>query len=91
MAYLKQGVTEAWFDQVWRPFWDALDAAQKVAYLSQWKATPEWIDAISSAFDVPEAFDVDADARESAAYLQALRDEQRKMPKRSWFSRLFGD
>lgn len=91
VAYLKQGDTEAWFDQVWRPFWDALDATQRVAYLNEWKATPEWIDAINCVYDLPQAFDADADAQESAVYLQALRDEQRRLRSRSWLSRMFGN
>jgi hypothetical protein len=46
----KQGVEEAWFDQIWRPFWNALSAAQRVAYFDHWHAAPEWRDAIEFFF-----------------------------------------
>ncbi len=86
-AYLKQGATEAWFDQVWRPFWGALDRREKSAYLEQWRASPEWIDAIKNAFDTPDDFDVDADARESEAHLRSLREAQRAVAQRPWWRR----
>jgi hypothetical protein len=87
VAYLKQGATEAWFDQAWRPYWVSLDTDEKSAYLRHWNASPEWIDAISHAFDPPDDFDIEADARESHAY---LRDPHNRLPKRAWWSRVFG-
>jgi hypothetical protein len=75
VAYLKQGAPEVWFDQVWRPYWRSLDIAEKSAYLRHWNASPDWVDAINSAFDSPGDFDVDADARESAEYLRTYSDK----------------
>jgi hypothetical protein len=90
VPYLKQGVTQAWFDQVWRPFWSLLSASEKAAYLKHWHASPEWIDAIEFTFEPPENFDAEAEGREFAAYLQTLRDKKQLDAKRSWLSRLFG-
>ena len=88
-AYLKQGVTEAWFDQVWRPFWTALDTTQKVMYLRHWSAPQEWIEAINNAFDLPDDFDAEADARDSDAHLSSLREAQSAVAKRPWLRRMF--
>jgi hypothetical protein len=35
-AAADQGAQEAWVDQVWRPFWASLGAAERDAYLSHW-------------------------------------------------------
>lgn len=65
--------SEAWFHQVWRPFWAALDITEKFSYLQHWKASPKWIHAIGIAFDAPDNSDAGADARESGAHLRPLR------------------
>ena len=90
VAYLKQGATEAWFDQVWRPFWVALETSQKSAYLQHWNASPEWAQAIIDAFDAPDDFDAEADARESDAHLRELREAQTAASNRPWWRRMLG-
>ena len=77
--YLKQGVTESWFDQQWRPFWEGLTPEQQRAYLDYWQATPAWRETIASYFNPDEEFDIEADARESEEHLeQWLRDQKSK-------------
>jgi len=63
VAYLKQGLTEAWFDQRWRPFWSALDEQQREAYLQHWSASPAWRDALS-VFSDHEGTDLEAEWKE---------------------------
>ena len=75
--YLKQGVTEAWFDQQWRPFWLELTPEEKREYLEHWKATEAWREAIAFHFEEEEEFDLEADARESAEYLEQWRKAQK--------------
>ena len=58
--------SEEWFHQVWRPFWAALNIAEKVSYLQHWNASPKWIHAIGIAFDAPDNSDAGADARNQA-------------------------
>ena len=41
-AAADQGAQEAWVDQVWRPFWASLGAAERDAYLSHWGASEAW-------------------------------------------------
>lgn len=86
--YLKQGATEAWFDQVWRPFWSSLSAEEKQRYLERHQASPQWAAAIKFVCDADATVDLEADARESAAHLHAWRASRRK--KRSWIKRLLG-
>ncbi len=88
-AYLNQGETQAWFDQLWRPFWADLSVAQKTAYLEHWEASPAWVEAIGTTFD-PETFDLEADARESEAHLKAFRDKSGTRAKLSILKRMFG-
>jgi hypothetical protein len=76
--YLKQGVTEAWFDQQWRPFWSRLPLEQQQKYLDHWHATAEWRKAITFYFGTDPAFDIEADARESEEYLKQWRKNQKK-------------
>ena len=41
-AAADQGLQEAWVDQVWRPFWASLGAAERDAYLTHWGASEAW-------------------------------------------------
>jgi hypothetical protein len=51
-GYLRQGVTEAYFLNHWRPFWDALDGGQRAQYLDHWNASSEWREAIEFHFNI---------------------------------------
>ncbi|CAD5372741.1 conserved hypothetical protein [Rubrivivax sp. A210] len=86
--YTKQGATEAWFDQVWRPFWASLSAEQRQRYLELHRASPEWIAAIESVCHGGAALDLEEDARESEAHLREWR-AGRGSARPSWFDRLF--
>jgi hypothetical protein len=37
---------DSWFDQVWRPFWAALDWEQRERYLLRWRASLRWRSAL---------------------------------------------
>ncbi len=88
-AYLKQGTSEAWFDQVWRPFWNSLNQKERLAYLQHWDASPEWTDAINGVFAELKAFDIDADKNESDVYRSVLRESRASSLMRPWWKRLF--
>lgn len=45
-----QGAEEAWFDQIWRPFWSGLTDGMRHDYFEHWQATPDWRDAITFFF-----------------------------------------
>jgi hypothetical protein len=76
--YLKQGASEAWFDDHWRPFWTRLTRTQKDQYLDFWRATPPWRDALAAFFEPDEDFDMEADARESEEHLRQWRANRNK-------------
>lgn len=82
-AHTRQGRAETYFDEVWRPFWSALSAAEKTEYFDHWAATPAWREAMS-LFDIDPDLDLEADARESEAYLAEHRRtaDQRPLWKR---------
>lgn len=65
-----QGAVEAYVELEWLPFWQALDADARSEYLDRWDATDEWRDVIAERYD-PEGFDVEEDARDSAAWAAA--------------------
>ena len=77
-AHLTQGTAEQWFDHDWRPFWSGLSDDSKAQYLEHWHASPEWREALAFFFDSAETLDVEADARESEAYLAQWRAEKKK-------------
>lgn len=81
----RQGIVEPWFDHVWNPFWSALDADSKAAYLVHWNASQEWRDALD-LFEW-EPFNIEEDARESEEYLAKMRALR---PKPSWWRRILG-
>ena len=86
-AYLKQGVTEAWFDQHWRPFWGSLTESQRARYLDHWSASPAWREAMG-IFTAHADIDLAADAAESEEYLERWRAKNPvKLP---LWRRLFG-
>jgi len=85
-AYLKQGVTEAWFDQHWRPFWGSLTESQRARYLDHWSASPDWREALD-IFTADPGVDLAADAAESEEYLTRWRAENPERP--SLWRRLF--
>lgn len=66
----KQGGEEAYVDLQWLPFWQTLDAQRRDRYLDRWDATDEWREVIKERYD-SEGFDVDEDARDSAAWAAA--------------------
>lgn len=70
--HLEQGAAEVWFDEVWRPFWRRLSEGERAEYLTHWQASDDWREAIRFHFDAPD-FDLEADAAESAAYLEQVR------------------
>ncbi len=67
-----QGVEEAYIDLEWLPFWRSLGDQQREDYLRRWTATVEWREVIAERFE-PESFDVEDDARDSAAWSQSRR------------------
>lgn len=67
-----QGAEEAYIDLEWLPFWQTLHAEARRRYLDRWNATAEWRDVITERYD-PEGFDVEEDARASAAWRQAQK------------------
>jgi hypothetical protein len=85
--YLKQGATEAWFDQQWRPFWNSLSLAQRSDYLRFWRASPAWRDAIAFCFGPDTDVGREQDARESEALLSS--EHKRPPRKAGLLSRLF--
>jgi len=85
--FLKQGATEAWFDQQWRPFWNSLSSDQRREYLGFWHASPDWREAITFHFGSDTDVDQEEDARESEALLNSERQRPAKEPGR--LSRLF--
>jgi hypothetical protein len=88
-VHSRQGAAEPWLDAEFRPFWQSLDETQRSRYFDDWNATPEWRDAIEAVFGEDPGFDVEADARESAEYLKALREEKAAPQSASLLSRLF--
>jgi hypothetical protein len=89
VAYLKQGETEFWADNYWRPFWAKLSVEQKSQYLDQWHAGPEWIEAIEFIFTNDPQFDVEADALESKMYHEQRQSDLQVEGNKSFFRRLF--
>ena len=65
-----QGAAEAYVVLTFRPFWGALTAEAKAAYLDHWDASPEWRAAIAFNYD-HEGFDIEADARDAQAWAAA--------------------
>lgn len=65
-----QGAEEAYVNLQWLPFWQTLDAQSRGDYLDRWDASDEWRDVIMERYD-PEGFDIEEDARESAAWAAA--------------------
>jgi hypothetical protein len=92
VAYLTQGLTEAYFDQIWRPFWARLTAEQRERYLQHWNAGAEWREAMT-LFEPDPTFDLEADVRESEEYLARMREQQQAESARSshrqWWKRIF--
>ena len=86
-AHLRQGTTEVWFDQYWRPFWASLTESQRAQYLEHWSASPAWKEALG-IFTAHVGVDLAADAAESEEYLKRWRAEN--PVKRPFWRRLFG-
>lgn len=89
----RQGLQEAWVDQVWRPFWGSLSASQREAYFEHWQASTDWRDAIRATFEPEPGFDAEADLADSQRHL-AERSRSAAMAQPSgWrrqLARLFG-
>ena len=56
---VSQGLEEAWFDQVWRPFWRSLPPEDRVIYFDHWHASDKWRDAIVFFFETIYELDDD--------------------------------
>lgn len=65
-----QGAEEAYVNIQWLPFWQTLDAQRREDYFNRWDATDEWRDVTRERYD-SEDFDVEEDARDSAAWAAA--------------------
>ena len=76
-----QGAEEAYIDMDWLPFWSALRADEKAAYLDRWQASPDWREAIELRYGQP-GFDVTRDARESAAWAEEHRSDAKHQSSR---------
>lgn len=88
-GYLRQGVTEAYFSNHWQPFWQSLDESRRKEYLSRWKASAEWRDAIRFHFEEITDCDLAEDARESEEWLARNRATETKWFRKPWWARLF--
>ncbi len=86
-AYLKQGLTEWWFDEAWRPFWNPLSMAQREQYLDYWQAPEKWRENLHFVFPHTLEFNPEEDMKESEEYLRKWRESR---PKRSLLARIFG-
>ncbi len=40
----RQGFSEAWYIQVWLPFWKALSEDEQLTYVIKWYAPSEWLE-----------------------------------------------
>jgi len=86
-AHTRQGRAEPYFDAVWRPFWSSLSAQERTEYFDHWAATAEWREAMT-IFDLDPDLDLEADARESEAYLTEWRRQKSAQPSGSIWRRL---
>lgn len=86
VAYLKQGVTEAWFDKRWRPFWNSLNDEQRDQYLQHWSASPAWRDALS-IFSDHEGLDLATEWKEFEQDLRRREAQASSTP--SFWQRLW--
>lgn len=84
----RQGVQEAWVDQVWRPFWAGLSPTQRDAYLAHWQASEPWQQAIRSTFEADPGFDAAADLAESLRYREERAQADAAAHAPSWHQRL---
>ena len=83
--YLTQGVTEAWFEQVFRPFWSELVPSQRQRYLDRWCATAAWRDTLDYLFTPDPELDLSADWAEFEAGERQRR--QRETVRLPWWRR----
>ena len=86
--YLTQGATEAYFDQVFRPFWSALSPSQRQRYLDRWCATAAW----RITLDLLLTPDPDIDlAAEWAEFEARERQRREQLPAQlPWWRRWLG-
>jgi len=89
VGYLRQGVTEAYFFNHWRPFWNSLDDGQRTLYLDHWQASAEWREALAFHFEEEPGFDAEADVRESEDHQRRRTEEATRDRRKSWWARLF--
>jgi hypothetical protein len=83
-----QGQQEAWLDSVWRPFWQALNDAERESYLNFWRATKDWREWIRFVCERPTGFDAAQDAAEAQEIRAALL--RNTPPRHSFLERLRG-
>jgi hypothetical protein len=38
----RQGNSEAWFHEIWSPFWHRLSAEERLAYVDKWQPPEDW-------------------------------------------------
>jgi hypothetical protein len=84
---IKQGTTEAWFDQIWAPYWTTLNGVERNGYYDFWQASKQWREANDFIFDSAAHTNMEQDAKESERYLSQWR--QNHAPKRSWLKKIF--
>jgi hypothetical protein len=85
----RQGAEEAWIDGVWRPFWAALSAEQRLAYLGHWKASENWREWIRFVCEQPADFDAAEDAADSERLSGERAAAKQAAGEVSFLSRLF--
>lgn len=88
LQWIKQGATEAWFDQIWKPYWITLSPLERNDYYDFWRAPNEWREANDFLFENANQIDMDQDADESERFLAEWR--AKNTPKPSWLKKLFG-
>jgi hypothetical protein len=84
----RQGLQEAWVDQVWRPFWATLTPLQRERYFAHWQASAAWKDAIRGTFEIPADFDAEADLADSQRFFEERARAQAAAEPPSWGQRL---
>ena len=68
-----QGAEEQWFDGMWRPYWQSLDAAGQEACHARWNTSPAWRESIAFFCRAMSEAELAEDARESEAALRQYR------------------
>ena len=70
-----QGAEEQWFDGMWRPYWQSLDAAGQEACHARWNTSPAWRESIAFFCRAMSEAELAEDARESAEAANRMKSD----------------